>query len=837
MINKSNIDNNHINKPKKVIDNVKTKTKPENVPIDLQNELFNNIKDLIYICDDNYNIISSNKSFIEKYGDNYTNKKCHDVLFKSKKPCTWCQLNNVKKTQETLYMDHYNSIDECWNEIKFSSINNDSNENSYLIIVHNITNRKLLEENILETSLKFQAITDLAHDAIVMIDYKGKINYWNSSAARIFGYTKEEMIDQKVHKILAPPQYHDEINKHFPIFEQTGEGNALNKTLELTAFRKDKTEIHVELSISALKIKGKTHALAVIRDITKRKELEFKEKQHQQELQQTVDELEIMRFSVDNSALAVVWIDSEANILKTNEKLSEISGYTNEELNAMTVLDLDHNIGEDGWRGFWEACSEHKGTVIEASITRKDGLTFPIEVIGKYQEFKNKKHVFVNIKDITERKRVKELLTEQNEDLLNYKEILEETIEVMEKSESKYSGLFENMTEGMLIGELVYNKEGTPNYIQVLDINPAYEKICSVTKEEAINSLFNELHKNEDIPFWNEMIDVISQKKAICFKTYWDFLDKYLKIVIFPLDNDQFALVISDITSLRISEDKLNKEIQEMHKKELSLISRQHTLTNQRDCYYTILEKMDIAASVIELVYNKDAEPIDIKILYINNAYEEQKLCKRDQIIGKLGRAIYGSEHPFLQYFIDVAETGETKTIEQYFHPTEKYYKIDIKHLEGSKLVVFASDISTNKMSETNLIKQQAQIQLITDDLEDTRHKLLENIAYFESLINGIQEAAFICSDDYTIEFANNAFIEKYGGFLPTDKCHKIIYNDDSICSWCKHEQCSKDETVTFSEAKVEETGEKYDLIFSPIFQLNDTKATMIVMYEDKSKN
>lgn len=836
MINNSNINNKSYKKPKKVIDNVMNNNILKDASIDLQNELFNNIEDIIYICDENYKIISANNAFIKKYGNDYVNKKCHEILFKCTKNCTWCQLSNVKQTNETCYIDHYNSIDECWNEIKFSCIKNESNQNLYLIIIHNINNRKLLEENILETSLKFQTITDIAHDAIIMINSKGNINYWNTSAERIFGYTKEEMTDQNVHKILAPPQYHKEINKNFPKFQLTGSGNALNKTLELTALNKNKEEINVELSVSALKLKGETHALAVIRDITERKQLELREKRHQQELKETNEELEIMRFSVENSALAAIWIDSEANILKTNKKLSEISGYTEEELSKLTIFDVDNTLTKEGWKSFWEACYQHTTTVIEAAITRKDGYTFPIEVSGKYQEFKGKKYVFVNAKDITERKRVKELLTEQNEELLNYKEILEETIEVMEKSESKYSGLFENMSEGMLIGQFIYDKDGNPTYIQVLDINPAYETICSVTKEEAINSLFSELHKNEDIPFWDQMIEVVINKEAICFKTYWEYLDKYLKIVLFPLENDQFALVISDITLLRISEDKLNQEIHEMQKKEKALISIQEKLTRQKDNYYKILEKMDFATSVIELVYNKNAEAIDVKILYINKAYEEHKLCKRENYVGKIGKAIFGSEHPFLHHFVEVVETAETKIIEHFFHPTNKHYKIEINYLEDSKLVVFSSEITGKILAEQELQHQQYIQKHISDELEETRHRLLENIAYFESLINGIKESAYICADDYTIEFANNAFIEKVGGFLPSEKCYKIIYDRDTTCPWCKHEECNDKETVLNSKIELDNHNLTREMLFSPIFQLNHTKSTMIIMY-DKDQN
>jgi len=60
-------------------------------------------------------------------------------------------------------------------------------------------------------------------------------------------------------------------NKKFSLFKTTGQGDGIGKTLELSAIRKDGTEFPMELSLSSFQLRGKWHALGIIRDISDRK--------------------------------------------------------------------------------------------------------------------------------------------------------------------------------------------------------------------------------------------------------------------------------------------------------------------------------------------------------------------------------------------------------------------------------------------------------------------------------------------------------------------------------------------------------------------------------------
>ena len=70
-----------------------------------------------------------------------------------------------------------------------------------------LTGKVLAEKSLMESEEKFRQITSSAQDAIIMVDDKGYVNFWNRSAEKIFGYSDEEMFGRELHTILAPQQF------------------------------------------------------------------------------------------------------------------------------------------------------------------------------------------------------------------------------------------------------------------------------------------------------------------------------------------------------------------------------------------------------------------------------------------------------------------------------------------------------------------------------------------------------------------------------------------------------------------------------------------------------
>jgi len=118
-------------------------------------------------------------------------------------------------------------------------------------------------------------ITSSAHDAIVMVDDNGMLTYWNEAADTIFGYTREEVIGRNFLALIVPPQ-----SRYRETYEAglkrlvTAEGRNAGEAVELEIARKDGTESFVELSLSAVQIRGRWHGIGIARDISDRKRAE-----------------------------------------------------------------------------------------------------------------------------------------------------------------------------------------------------------------------------------------------------------------------------------------------------------------------------------------------------------------------------------------------------------------------------------------------------------------------------------------------------------------------------------------------------------------------------------
>ncbi|MEJ2499730.1 MAG: PAS domain S-box protein, partial [Campylobacterales bacterium] len=185
----------------------------------------------------------------------------------------------VKSLEEQLlkegslsFESHHRRRDGTTYPVEISLSLNEIEEPYLLAIARDISERKESEEALRESEEKFRTMTASAQDAILMIDEDGKLSYWNDAAERMFGYSADEALGKNLHRLLAPERFHNAHREGFMQFQQTGEGAAVGKTLELAAVRKDGTEFPIELSMSAIRRKGKWGAIGIIRDITDRKE-------------------------------------------------------------------------------------------------------------------------------------------------------------------------------------------------------------------------------------------------------------------------------------------------------------------------------------------------------------------------------------------------------------------------------------------------------------------------------------------------------------------------------------------------------------------------------------
>lgn len=143
-----------------------------------------------------------------------------------------------------------------------------------LELAQEVEDRRRAERALLESEATLRAITRSARDAIVMIDDQGRVTFWNAAAEEMLGWEASEVLGQDLHLIIAPRRCLDDYHLAMRHFVHTGQGNAIGRTLQLPALRRDATEIPVELSLSSVMLGGRWHAVGIIRDVSERKRTE-----------------------------------------------------------------------------------------------------------------------------------------------------------------------------------------------------------------------------------------------------------------------------------------------------------------------------------------------------------------------------------------------------------------------------------------------------------------------------------------------------------------------------------------------------------------------------------
>jgi PAS domain S-box-containing protein len=122
------------------------------------------------------------------------------------------------------------------------------------------------------TDSVYRQIVETAFDAFIGIDSNGVVIDWNPQAEATFGWPRSEAMGRRVSDLIIPERYRKAHQEGLRRYFATGEGQVLNKRVEITGLHKAGHELPVELMIAPIKLHKTCMFAAFVRDLSEQKQ-------------------------------------------------------------------------------------------------------------------------------------------------------------------------------------------------------------------------------------------------------------------------------------------------------------------------------------------------------------------------------------------------------------------------------------------------------------------------------------------------------------------------------------------------------------------------------------
>lgn len=257
-----------------------------------------------------------------------------------------------------------------------------------LLTIDDVTEKRKHQEAIRRQS----AVLELAHDAVIVHDLEGRIQFWNRGAEEMYGWKKEEVLGKLKQEVL---------HTKFPQSLQEANAELARKGYwdgELVQVRHDGASRNIQSRWVLQREMESSVVLEINSDVTDKKESEEK-----------------FRGLLESAPDAMVIVNQEGRIAIVNAQTEIFFGYDRKELLGKPVEVLvPQRLREKhtGHRGFFFSNPQVRpmGQGLELAGRRKDGTEFPVEISLSPLKLADGMLVSAGIRDISDRKQVESKL-------------------------------------------------------------------------------------------------------------------------------------------------------------------------------------------------------------------------------------------------------------------------------------------------------------------------------------------------------------------------------------------------------------------------------------------
>jgi len=572
----------------------------------------------------------------------------------------------------------------------------------------------------------------------------GRLAMYNRAFCELTGYSSEELERIDWSAVLTPPEWRAKEAQSLETLARTGGPVRYEKEY----IRRDGTRVPIELFVHLIRDdEGKPVTYySFVTDISERKRAGLL-------LEKSEEKFRLLaEFAYDWE----YWISPEGRFVYVSPSCERITGYTAEEFGADPGL-----FGRIVHEGDRETVGNHLSVIredppfhsTEFRIRKKNGTVCWIghtchavyDTGGRWIGRR------ASNRDITKRHEAEEAIRTREEDLHaayeeltasdeelreNYEE-LEKSQDELRKSRAKLQAALASMTDAVFITDT------SGRFIEFNDAFATFHRFKS--KEECATTLaeypaFLEVYMADGtlapLDMWAVPRALRGESATLVEYTLKrkDTGETWVGSYSFAPIREKNGRIVGSVVACRdITERKAaQKELMEKHtelnaayeqltatEEELrenynELARSQEALRESGERFRALFDHMIEGLALHELVYDRDGNPAEYRILAVNDSFEKILGITRSAVLGKLSCEAYGVEAPpFLDRYAKVALTGEADRFESYVDPLKKHFHISAYSPKKGQFATIFEDITVRKNEERALRLADRKLQLM----------------------------------------------------------------------------------------------------------------------------
>jgi PAS domain S-box-containing protein len=245
-------------------------------------DLINGIQDIVFLTDADDNLRAYNTKFAEQLSDSMsdlTNASMKDLLPPDFVPIRQAIFDRALAQREPI-REKIEFKGQYFDYSVYPILNDAGEVVSLATFSRDITFGQQVEQKLRNSEARFRGVLESAAEGILLAKLTGEIVLLNRRVEEQFGYSREELLGQPVETLLPDVKRERHIF-HRETYSQNPATRPMGIGMELYGQRKDGSVFPIEVSLSQLLSDGDMLVMALVTDITERKQIETERLEHE----------------------------------------------------------------------------------------------------------------------------------------------------------------------------------------------------------------------------------------------------------------------------------------------------------------------------------------------------------------------------------------------------------------------------------------------------------------------------------------------------------------------------------------------------------------------------